>query len=169
MTNEVRWIYLLDMFEICLRYWYGQFRVLIFFWIWGALNRIIFKKLTFSSVKIRFLKTNFWRCQIQSNCHFHIVNHCQKMLKTSILKLEEIFHLSGFIWLLPDVFFDVASSLLGPVNDGVEVFDREGNVFNGVAVLNQMKTHLVSLFRFRLVTVISNVQVKLNSDLSFSM
>jgi hypothetical protein len=36
-------------------------------------------------------------------------------------------------------------------------------------VLNQMKTHLVSLFRFRLVTVISNVQVKLNFDLSFSM
>ena len=61
-------------------------------------------------------------------------------------------YLSEFVRLFPDVPVDLAALGLGPLDDGVEIFDRERDVLDAVAVLHQVDAHHLGLFRVGLVT-----------------
>lgn len=47
-----------------------------------------------------------------------------------------------FVLFLPNVTDDFGTAVLGRLNNGAEIFDAEGDVFDAIAVSHQMRAHL---------------------------
>lgn len=62
-----------------------------------------------------------------------MINYCLNGCKTDDTKL---------VFLLPNVAYNFGTAVLGCLNNGIQIFDAEGDVFDTIAMAHQMRTHL---------------------------
>ena len=67
-------------------------------------------------------------------------------------------HLSIFIRLLPDVINHFATTLLGPLHDCIQIFNRERNVLDSISMLDKMCAHHLGLLRVGVIAVFRTKQ-----------